>query len=368
MTKSHTNRLLSIDALRGFDMFFIAGGAAVFLAMQGITGLPWVDAILSQFRHVPWHGFVFWDLIMPLFLFITGVSMSFSLNKGIELGLSKAVLYKKVAIRMLILIGLGIVIKNTATPIFDPSQIRFVSVLGRIGFASFIGALLYLNYSARGQVYWILGILLSYYAILFLVPVPGYGAGDLSFEGNIVGWIDRVLLPGRLLNGTYDELGLLTQFPALCITVFGCLAGKILQESKKGNEKALTLLALGAGIAAIGVVWGLHFPINKKLWTSSFIMLTSGLCFMLMAVFYWLIDVKGYQKWAFFFKVIGLNSLTVYFLYHFIKFGPISHKLFGGIYAPLPEQWYSVFQALGAWGIIWYLLYVLYKKRLFVKI
>lgn len=368
MTKLNNNRLLSIDALRGFDMFFIAGGAAVFLAMHGKTGLSWFDAILLQLNHVPWHGFVFWDLIMPLFLFITGVSMSFSLKIGLEKGLSKVVLYKKVAIRMMIMIGLGILIKNTATPIFDPSQIRFVSVLGRIGFASFIGALLYLNYSARGQVYWIMGILISYYAILFLVPVPGYGAGDLSFEGNVVGWIDRSLLPGRLLNGTYDELGLLTQFPALCITVFGCLAGKVLQENKKGNEKALILLVVGAGLVAIGLVWGLHFPINKKLWSSSFIMLTSGLCFMLMAVFYWLIDVKGYQKWAFFFKVIGLNSLTVYFLYNFIKFGPVSHKLFGGIYAPLPEQWHSVFQALGAWALIWYLLYVLYKKRLFVKI
>jgi len=368
MTQQKNNRLLSIDALRGFDMFFIAGGAAVFLAMKGITGLAWVDAMAGQLQHVPWHGFRFWDLIMPLFLFITGVSMSFSLKIGLEKGLSKAVLYKKVAVRMLIMIGLGILIKNTATPIFDPSEIRFVSVLGRIGIASFLGAVLYLNYSARGQVYWIIGILLSYYAILFLVPVPGYGAGDLSFEGNVVGWIDRALLPGRLLNGTYDELGLLTQLPSLCITVFGCLTGKVLQGSKKGNEKTLTLLFVGAGLVAIGLLWGLHFPINKKLWSSSFILLTSGLSIWLMAIFYWLIDVKGYQKWAFFFKVIGLNSLTVYFLYHFIKFGPISHKLFGGIYAPLPEQWHNVFQALGAWSILWYLLYVLYKKKLFVKI
>ncbi len=368
MTKPNNNRLLSIDALRGFDMFFIAGGAAIFLAMQGITGLAWLDAIALQLKHGPWHGFVFWDLIMPLFLFITGVSMSFSLKKALELGLSKTLLYKKVAIRMLILIGLGILIKNTATPIFDPSQIRFVSVLGRIGFASFIAALLYLNYSARGQVYWIIGILLSYYAILFLVPVPGYGAGDLSFEGNIVGLIDRTLLPGRLLNGTYDELGLLTQFPALCITIFGCLAGNILQGNKKGNEKALTLLAWGTGIAVIGWLWSFHFPLNKKLWTSSFIMLTSGLSFMLMALFYWLIDVKGYQKWAFFFNVIGLNSLTVYFLFNFIDFQHISNKLFGGIYAPLSAEWHSVFNEFGAWSLIWLFLYVLYKKGLFVKI
>ena len=368
MTEPKSKRLLSIDALRGFDMFFIAGGAAIFLAMQGTTELPWLNAIAMQFRHPAWHGFVFWDLIFPLFLFITGVSMSFSLQKGLELGISKTVLYKKVAIRMLIFIGLGILIKNTATPIFEPSQIRFVSVLGRIGIASFIGAVLYLNYSAREQVYWIMGILISYYAILFLVPVPGYGAGDLSFEGNVVGWIDRSLLPGRLINGTYDELGLLTQLPALCITVFGCLTGKLLQGSKTGNEKTLTLLVLGTGLAVIGMIWSLHFPINKKLWSSSFIVLTSGLSIMLMAVFYWLIDVKGYQKWAFFFKVIGLNSLTVYFLYNFIKFGPVSHKLFGGIYAPLPEQWHSVFQALGAWTLIWLFLYVLYKNRLFVKI
>lgn len=369
MTEKSTNkRLLSIDALRGFDMLFISGGGTFLVLLNGKTGWSWIDGLATQLKHVPWNGFVFYDFIFPLFLFISGVSLSFSLSKGIEKGLPKTDLYKKVFVRMLLLIGLGIIYKNAPISFFEPSNIRVVSVLGRIGFACFIACLFYLNFSVRGRLYWIGGILLSYYGILFLVPVPGYGAGDLSFEGNIVGWLDRLLLPGKLHNGTYDELGILTQFPALCIAVFGTIAGDMLRKQGSGNSTTISLVIAGAIAVAIGLVWGLHFPINKKLWSSSFIMLTSGLGFLILALFYWLIDVKGYQKWAFFFKVIGVNSLAVYFAYRFINFQEASHKLFAGLYVPLPEEWHEVFEALGAWVLVWLLLYFLYRKNIFVKI
>ena len=189
----------------------------------------------------------------------------------------------------------------------------------------------------------------------------------LSFEGNLVGWFDRTFLPGILRQGTYDELGLLTQLPALCLTVFGAWAGEILQDSKQLN-KTLRLIALGLIGLAIGLLWGLIFPINKHLWTSSFILLTTGMAFILLAGFYWLIDVKGYAKWAFFFKVIGMNSLLIYFVYRFINFYYTSELVFGGIYTISAEPWHEVFQAVGALTLVWTFLYLMYRNKIFLKV
>lgn len=368
MTTNKSDRLLSIDTLRGFDMFFISGGGAFLVHLKSKTEIPWIDSVANQLEHVPWNGFVFYDFIFPLFLFISGVSLSFSLTKGVTKGFSKRKLYKKVFVRMLFLIGLGILYKNSPFPFFEPSEIRLGSVLGRIGFACFITSLLYLNFSKTKRLFWIAGILIVYYAALFLIPVPGYGAGDLSFEGNLVGWFDRTFLPGRLLQGEYDELGLLTQLPALCITVFGSIAGDILRNKATENKKTINLVLIGILTVVIGLVWNMHFPINKRLWSSSFIMLTSGLGFLILALFYWVIDVRGFKKWTFFFKVIGLNSLTIYFAYRFIDFGYTSSALFGGLYGTLTENWHEVFNALGAIALVWLLLYILYKNKIFIKI
>lgn len=361
-------RLVSIDALRGFDMLMISGAGSFLVLLGGKTGLPWVDALAAQFEHPAWNGFTFYDFIFPLFLFIAGVSLSFSLNSARHKNISHAALYKKAGKRMLILIGLGILYKNAPVPFFEPSQIRLVSVLGRIGFAGFITTLLYLNFGQRGRAFWIGGILLAYYAALFLIPVPGYGAGDLSFEGNLVGWFDRHFLPGRLLQGTYDELGLLTQFPALCLTMLGAFGGDILRSTDEDRQKLIKLGWLGIGGIAIGLLWGLHFPINKHLWSSSFILLTAGMAFLSLALFYALIDVWGYRKWAFFFQVIGLNSLTIYLAYRFIDFHYTSRLLFEGIYRHSAEPWHEVWQAVGALGLVWVLLYFLYRNRVFVKV
>ncbi|MRI02180.1 DUF5009 domain-containing protein [Kriegella sp. EG-1] len=368
MSEKRKGRLLSLDTLRGFDMFFIAGGGTFITLLHGKTNISWVDAIANQLEHVPWNGFVFYDFIFPLFLFMTGVSLTFSLRNGISKGISKKELYKKVFKRMLILILLGLLYKNSPFPYFEPSKIRLGSVLGRIGIASFVTCLLYLNYATIKRAYWIAGILIAYYATMFLVPVPGYGPGDLSFEGNLVGWFDRTFLPGRLLQGTFDELGILTTISAVCITIFGSIAGDILNGKSTENKKTITLIIVGVICVIVALLWSIHFPINKRLWTSSFVTLTSGLGFLIMALFYWIIDVKGYQKWTFFFKVIGMNSLVIYYAYRFIDFSFTSEKLLGGIYAPLPEKWHEVINALGSLGLVWLLLYILYKKKIFVKI
>lgn len=362
-------RLLSVDTLRGFDMLLIAGGGTFIERLKGKTGLAWVDAIAEQLTHPAWNGFTFYDFIFPLFLFIAGVSLVFSLESGLEKGMSRNLLVKKVFKRMIILFLLGIIDKNIPTDVFNPSNIRFGTVLSRIGIASFFGALFYLYLSPRQRFFGVVSILLGYYAAVFLIPVPGFGAGDLSFEGNLIGWFDRTFMPGRLLQKTYDENALLTQFPAMCLTVLGTFAGSKLREtSSNGNAKTLWLLACGAISIVIGLIWSLHFPINKHLWSSSFILLTAGMAFIFLAVFYYVIEILGWRRWTFFFEVIGLNSIAIYLLCRFVNFEAIAYKLFGGLYAFTDEKWHNVFGALGGLALTWWLMYFLYKKRIFFKI
>lgn len=364
-----SKRLLSIDTLRGFDMLMISGAGSFISLLHGKTGWPWVDALALQFEHPPWNGFTFYDFIFPLFLFIAGLSIPFSISKGLDNGLSKSELYWKAFKRMLILIVLGILDKNAPVPFFDWSEIRFVGVLQRIGIAGFVVTVLYLNFNIRSRVFWFIGLLLAYYAAMFLIPVPGYGAGDLTIEGNLHGWIDRNFLPGRLLQKIYDENGLLTQIPALCLTILGTLAADTIRNQNISDKVKLRNLSIvGIVCLVVGFVWGLHFPINKHLWSSSFIMLTGGMALLSFALFYWIIDVLQYKKWTFFFIVIGMNSLTIYLAYRFIDFGHTSKLLFEGFYRDAPEQWHPVFQSIGALIIVWLFLYFLYRRKIFIKI
>ncbi|MBL7697376.1 MAG: DUF5009 domain-containing protein [Chitinophagaceae bacterium] len=361
-------RLLSIDALRGFDMLLITGGGEAIVRLKGETGLTWVDWLANQLEHPAWHGFTFYDFIFPLFLFTAGLSLSFSLQSGLKKGLDKKALYRKAFIRTLLLIVLGIIDKNIPLNIFDPAHIRYGTVLGRIGVATFLTTLIYLNISGKNRLVLVAAILAAYCAALFLIPVPGYGAGDLSFEGNLVGWIDRNVMPGRLLQKTYDENALLTQLPACCLTVLGAVAGDILQKETTGNKKVVELSIFGVVALAAGLIWGMFFPINKHLWSSSFILLTGGMAFIFLAMFYWVIDVLGYRKWTFFFKVIGMNSLVIYLMVRFVPFDIMSEKLFSGFYMHAPENFHPALNALGSLAIVWTILYIMYRKKIFIKI
>jgi predicted acyltransferase len=366
---SINKRLLSIDALRGFDMIMICGADAFFRSLDGKTGMAWVDSLSRQFEHPVWIGFTFYDFIFPLFLFIAGVSIPFSLAKSIELGTPKKNIYKKAFVRMLILIGLGMLDKNAPFPFFDWEQIRLGSVLGRIGLACFVTIVFCLNFDSIKRLYFVGGTLLLYYLCVMWIPVPGYGAGVLTFEGNLIGWIDRTFLPGRLLQGTYDELGIITQFPAICLTMLGAHAGEILKSNSIDDKKKFVkLLLIGSGCIAVGLVWSFHFPIAKRMWSSSFIMLTSGMAFVFMAAFYAIIDILKVERWSFFFVVIGMNSLTIYMVYRFVNFRHTSRMLFEGLYAPLGEKWISVFETFGALVLVWLLLYFLYRNKIFFKV
>ena len=203
---------------------------------QRQTGLAWVDIIAAQFKHPAWNGFTFYDFIFPLFLFISGVSLAFSLNSAQAKGVENRVLYLKAFKRMLILIGLGILYKNAPVSFFEPSQIRFVSVLGRIGFAGFITTLIYLNFGPRGRIGWIASILLLYYAALYLVPVSGYGAGDLSFEGNLVGWFDRTFCRDDSFKKPTTNWACLLNFQHSALAYWECLVEKFYAMNKAANK------------------------------------------------------------------------------------------------------------------------------------
>lgn len=366
---SSSQRLLSLDTLRGFDMLLIAGGGTFIVRLKGKTGLNWVDTIADQLTHPAWHGFTFYDFIFPLFLFIAGVSVVYSLESGLARGIPKETLLKKVFKRMIILFLLGIIDKNIPTDVFNPSNIRFGTVLSRIGIATFFAALFYLYLNPRQRFIGVVSILLLYYGALFLIPVPGYGAGDISFEGNLVGWFDRTFMPGRLLQGTYDENALLTQFPAMCLSILGTFTALKLRETETTEKsKVIWLLGVGALSIVIGLIWSLHFPINKHLWSSSFICVTAGMAFISLALFYYIIEILRWRRWTFFFKVIGLNSIAIYLIYRFIDFERTAWMLFGGLYQSLDEKWHNVFNAIGALILIWWLMYFLYKRKIFFKV
>jgi predicted acyltransferase len=175
-------------------------------------------------------------------------------------------------------------------------------------------------------------------------------------------------MPGRLLQQTYDELALSTQLPAFCLTILGSVAGDILRNTQSPAATIRKLLLFGTGGVVLGLVWNLHLPINKHLWSGSFIALTAGMAFLFLTLFYVVIDLWRFSRWAFFFKVIGMNSLTIYLGYHFIDFNKSSQLLFEGMYQHLPQPWHEVLNALGAFGLVWLFLYFLYRNRIFLKV
>ncbi len=368
-TKKTSQRLKSLDALRGFDMFWITGGGALFVALAKANDSSVLDWIAEQMHHVPWDGFHFYDMIFPLFLFIAGVSMPFSFAKRLKQGVPKKDLYIKIFKRGIILVSLGIIHNGFFR--LDFEHMRIASVLGRIGLGWMFAALIVVNTNIRGQIMWFWGILLGYWAALMLIPVPGHGAGDLSMEGSLAGYIDRLFLPGSLYKGVHDPEGLLSTIPAVATALMGVLSGEILRmNSPKLTPIKKGLILLGAGILFLGIakVWDLTFPINKNLWSSSFVLFAGGWSLILLSVFYIIIDVWGFGKWAFFFVIIGMNPLTIYLVQPIIDFQHISDYFLKGLIGYLPENSQPVWFVLSYITAVWLFLYFLYKQKWFLRV
>lgn len=357
-------RLYSLDVLRGFDMFWITGGGALAIAIAQFTGADW---LANQMHHVEWEGFHFYDLIFPLFMFIAGVAIPLSVKSKLEKNFPKRKLFWKAFKRLVILILLGILYNGTFRSGFSDG--RIASVLGQIGIGYFFAALIVIYFkSFRSRIIWLAGILAGFGIIQLLIPVPGFGAGVLTPEGCINGYIDSFLLPGRMYGGTFDPEGILCSLSATGITLMGTIAGNILRRKSNTDwQKIGYLAAWGAGSIVLALALSTFYPIIKSCWTSTFNLLTGGISFLLMALFYLIIDHLGIHKVFFYFRVIGMNSIFVYLATRIINFQRISEFFFGWLAKPFGENSDFVI-LLGSLLIIWLALYYMYKKKIFLRV
>ena len=363
-----TNRLYSLDALRGFDMFWIMGAEEIFHELAKITGSPFAEAIANQLTHPAWHGFHFYDLIFPLFLFMAGVATPYSLGKELEKGKSKNQLLFRVIKRGLILVLLGI-IYNNGLELKPISEIRFGSVLGRIGLAYMFANIIYLYTKQRGQIIWFCSLLIGYWLLLLFNSAPGFPNGDLTMEGNFASYLDRLIMPGKLYLDIHDPEGLTSTIPAIGTGLLGIYAGNLLKNSPISMQrKALQLFGMGVISLVLAQVWNLVFPINKNLWSSSFVLHVGGWSLLLLSIFYYIIDIKGYKTWAFFFSVIGMNSILIYMSGQFIDWQYTTDAIFKWLVQLTGDPYGIVVFATCYLLVKWTFLYVLYKKNVFLRV
>lgn len=364
-------RVESIDAFRGFDMMWIMGISYIVLAICDLFTGAGSSFIAKQMQHVAWNGLSFMDLIFPTFLFIAGMSFPFSLSKQQENGLSRGKIHLRILRRAFLLVLLGL-IYNGLLMNYNLSELRWCSVLGRIGLAWMFAAFIFANcrkISIRAAICFLL--LLGYYVIMRFCPVPGApsGADPFSMEWNISGYIDQHIVPGRLYYGNFDPEGLLGLVPATATAMLGMFTGEFIKDSKlSGGKKSLYMLAAAAGLLALGLLWSLIFPVNKKLWSSSFVCIVAACALACYTLFYYIIDVKGHKKWAFPLKVIGMNSITIYMIGCFVDFSFTSQALFGGLCGIVGERFTPLILETGSFLLAWLLLYFLYKKKIFLKV
>ncbi len=368
-------RLWSIDALRGFDMFWIMGADQLVRMIAERTHTRAGDAIAEQMEHVEWQGFRFYDLIFPLFLFLVGTVLPFSLGKiGPD---HRKAAYLRIARRTALLFLLGVM--STTFFRFDWHNVRVAGVLQRIAICYGIAAVLYLNTRWVGQILIVAAILAGYWGLMTHVAPPGGTAGDLSASGNLAGWVDRHYLPGKLFKEYYgygDNEGLLSTIPAIATALLGVLAGQVLKSGLLPWKKIAILLVCGAIGVGGGYYWGQTFPIIKNLWTSSFVLVAGGFSAILLALSYLFVDVLGFKKTAFFFVVIGANAITIYWLPRIVDFEVIAGFFLGrpdadenptglirlaGVYGPIVA-------VAGMLAVKWLLLLYLYRNKLFLRV
>lgn len=333
-------RLISLDALRGFDMCWILGLSGVVEFLLNRLQVPGRTVIIDHFEHVPWEGFHFYDLIFPLFLFLSGVSLAIALPKRLAREGAAAVAWKLIY-RAAILFLLGVIYSGGLQKGIE--NVRWLGVLQRIALGSCFAGLLSLWLSPRGLVVATITLLVGYWALLTFVPVPEVGAGNFAEEMNLTNYLDRIWLPGRKYDGDHDPEGILSTLPAIATALLGILAGRWITGPASSNRKVLGLLTAGVVLLALGWAWHLQFPVIKKLWTSSFVLVAAGWSALLLGAFYWLVEVRGSRWWTCPFVWVGANPITLYLFAGLGFFHIVTDRLVG----PLPDAWAWVRPAVG---------------------
>ena len=355
--------MVSLDVFRGLT---IAG-----MVLVNNPG-TW-SSIYWPLKHAEWHGWTPTDLVFPFFLFIVGVSITLAFGRRVEEGSVKRDLFLKVIKRTAIIFGLGLFLNGF--PYFQLSTIRIPGVLQRIAICYLIASLIFLTTKVRTQVLIALALLIAYWLVMTRIAAPGFAAGDLSKEGSIASFIDRVILGPHIWRQgkVYDPEGLLSTIPAVSTTLFGVLTGHWLRSERTRMDKVVGMFVAGAFCVALGWGWNSFFPINKSLWTSSYVLFTAGLALQLLALCYWVIDIKGYRRWAWPFEVFGVNALALFVgsalmvkLMGLIRMqGWIFRNLFLSWASPINA---SLFYAIAFIALWLFLMWLLYRKRIYIKV
>lgn len=366
MTGTAANRLIFLDAMRGFTI-----AAMILVNFPGNE-----EHVFSPLRHTVWNGLTPTDLIAPFFLFIVGISIVLSYGKRLEKGDTKSSLYKKIFWRFVKIYALGIFLN--LLPDFNFSDLRYTGVLPRIALVFLPCAIIFLNTSFKQQVWIGTVILVAYWLAMTLIPTPGAGKVMLEPGVNLAAWVDSKYLPGRMWQGTWDPEGILSTFPAIVTGITGLLAGHLLASKRTPTDKVIYLMVFGLISAAVGYVWGLTFPVNENLWTSSFVLVTSGIASMILGATYYVVDIRGFTRWTSPGIIFGANAITVYVLADLLALVfyvfPISGATLNmqltdamsnvGFAPKLSSCLYALFFVC----INFLPAYFLYKKKIFIKV
>lgn len=398
--KPATTRLMSVDALRGFDMFWILGGDELVTAIHRFCGDPVTGVLATQFDHCGWEGFHIEDLIFPLFVFIAGVSLVFSLTKTIERE-GRAVAISRIVRRGLLLVVFGIIYYGGIS--HGWGEVRLVGVLQRIGVAYLCAGLLFCILKPRGLVIACLSLLIGYWGLLTFVPIRDIRLEDHALHEladrtgihdphalfdqttaqvsgkyepgyNLTNHIDFQYLPGRKWDGYYDPEGLLSMLPAIATCLLGVFAGQLLRaRDVTDRRRLLVMLSGGVGMLVVGYLWGLEFPVVKKLWTSSFVLVAGGWSLLLLAAFHWLIDVRGWKSWTTPFIWIGMNAIVLYMAENLIRVHDIANRFVGGPVAKLLDAHGAtglgqVVSISAAITLILVFAWFLHRKQIFMRL
>ncbi len=378
MKKQIQQRLESLDVLRGFDLFCLVALGKIVHKLSEATQAPVFDSILPCFNHVHWEGFSSWDLVMPLFMFMSGITIPFALSRYKESS-DKSLVYKRIAKRVILLWIFGMMCQGNLLAL-DPNRIYLYSnTLQAIAMGYLISALFFLHTKIRTQIIGAIILLLGYWIMMEFIVIGNYGSGNYSPDGNLAEWIDRVVL-GRfrdgasLVNGEvvfsegYRYTWILSSLTFGVTAMSGTFAGYILKYKEWIPQKKLTyLFIIGASMVAMGWIWGIWHPVIKKIWTSSMVLVSSGYCFLLMALFYYIIDYKGYRKYTGWLKVYGMNSIMAYMLTQCINFTSVSQSIFRGLEQYI-GSYYPLLITLSNIAIIYTILWWMYKKKIFLRV
>lgn len=376
-THSSSKRLESLDALRGFDLFFLVALGPLMHSLARTANVEWLNESMWVFSHVSWEGFSPWDLIMPLFLFMSGISMPFSLSRYKSIS-DKRPLLRRLAKRILLLWIFGMMCQGNLLAL-DPNTIYLYSnTLQAIATGYLITALLFLFTSRRTQIITAVVLLLVYWTAMQFITVDGYGGGNYTPQGNLAEWIDNTVLgrfrdTAQVIDGKvvvadwYHYTWILSSLNFGVTVLTGLFAGYIAKD--KIEEKKKLKLYFGTGITMViaGWLWNFQMPVIKTIWTSSMVLVSSGYCFLLMGLFYYWIDYKGHRSGITWLKVYGMNSIVAYMLANVVNFRCIGESLFYGLEQYM-ESYYSFLMTLWNIGAVYVIIWFMYKRGIFLKV